>query len=117
MIRDEVTGKSKPAGNQVVSGLMQELRMSSGDGNALLTLCSSWMQQTLLSEQNPTGTYLGRSERGPGTEKGVVFDALKNGWIWWNPIAQQKNMYPRWYLTAGQSSQERHRLRGRAGKP
>ena len=92
MIRDEVTGRSKPAGNQVVSGLMQELRMSSGDeqrlANALFQLDAAERSSV---NQNPTGTYLGRSQRGPGTEKGVVFDAPEAmGGFGGTPIATQK---------------------------
>ena len=69
-------GRNIPAGNQIVSGLMNALRMSSGDeqrlANALFQLDAAERSSV---NQNPTGTYLGRSVRGPGTEKGVVFDA------------------------------------------
>ena len=81
-----------PAGNQIVSGLMNALRMSSGDeqrlANALFQLDAAERSSV---NQNPTGTYLGRSVRGPGTEKGVVFDAPEAmGGFGGTPIATQK---------------------------
>ena len=92
MIRNPETGKSMPAGNQVVSGLMHQLRMSSGDeqrlANALFQLDAAERSSV---NQNPTGTYLGRSQRGPGVEKGVVFEAPEAmGGFSGTPIAQQK---------------------------
>lgn len=85
-------GRNIPAGNQVVSGLMNALRMSSGDeqrlANALFQLDAAERSSV---NQNPTGTYLGRSVRGPGSEKGVVFDAPEAmGGFGGTPIAQQK---------------------------
>ena len=85
-------GRNIPAGNQIVSGLMNALRMSSGDeqrlANALFQLDAAERSSV---NQNPTGTYLGRSVRGPGTEKGVVFDAPEAmGGFGGTPIATQK---------------------------
>ena len=92
MMRSPETGKSVPAGNQVVSGLMHQLRMSSGDeqrlANSLFQLDAAKRSSV---NQNPTGTYLGRSVRGPGAEKGVVFDAPEAmGGFGGTEIAQQK---------------------------
>ena len=91
MMRDPETGKSRPAGNQIVSGLMHQLRMTSGDeqrlANALYQLDAAERSSV---NQNPTGTYLGRSVRGPGAEKGVIFDSPEAmGGFGGTPIAQQ----------------------------
>ena len=85
-------GRNIPAGNQIVSGLMNALRMSSGDeqrlANALFQLDAAERSSV---NQNPTGTYLGRSVRGPGGEKGVVFDSPEAmGGFGGTPIASQK---------------------------
>lgn len=85
-------GKNVPAGGQIVSGLMNALRMSSGDeqrlANALFQLDAAERSSV---NQNPTGTYLGRSVRGPGPEKGVVFDSPEAmGGFGGTPIATQK---------------------------
>ena len=85
-------GRNIPAGGQIVSGLMNALRMSSGDeqrlANALFQLDAAERSSV---NQNPTGTYLGRSVRGPGPEKGVVFDAPEAmGGFGGTPIATQK---------------------------
>jgi hypothetical protein len=92
MIRSPQTGRSVPAGNQVISGLMQELRMTSGDeqrlANAMYQMDAAKRSSV---NQNPTGTYLGRSGRGPGTEKGVMFNSAEAmGDYAGTPIAQQK---------------------------
>jgi len=84
--------RNMPAGGQIVSGLMNALRMSSGDeqrlANALFQLDAAERSSV---NQNPTGTYLGRSVRGPGPEKGVVFDAPEAmGGFGGTPIATQK---------------------------
>ena len=91
MVRNPDTGRSMPAGTQVVSGLMQELRMTSGDeqrlANAMYQLDAAKRSSV---NQNPTGTYLGRSSRGIGEEKGVVFDSPEAmGGYGGTPIAQQ----------------------------
>ena len=91
MMRDPETGKSRPAGNQIVSGLMHQLRMTSGDeqrlANALYQLDAAERSSV---NQNPTGTYLGRSVKGPGAEKGVIFDSPEAmGQFGGTPIAQQ----------------------------
>ena len=85
-------GRNIPAGNQIVTGLMHALRMSSGDeqrlANALFQLDAAERSSV---NQNPTGTYLGRSVRGPGKEKGVIFDSPEAmGGFGGTPIAQQK---------------------------
>ena len=91
MVRDSETGKSRPAGRDIVSGLMAELRMTSGDeqrlANALYQLDAAKRSSV---NQNPTGTYLGRSSRGPGPEKGVIFDSPEAmGGYGGTPIAKQ----------------------------
>ena len=77
-VKSPETGKSVPAGNQVVSGLMEEMRMTSGEeerlANALYQLDAANRSSV---NQNPTGTYLGRSVRGPGGQQGVVFDSAE----------------------------------------
>ena len=91
MVRSPETGRSVPAGNNVISGLMHELRMTSGDeqrlANAMYQLDAA---QRSSVNQNPTGTYLGRSHRGPGQEKGIIFDSPEAmGGFGGTPIAQQ----------------------------
>ena len=91
MVRNE-QGRNVPAGNQIVSGLMNALRMSSGDeqrlANALFQLDAAERSSV---NQNPTGTYLGRSVRNPGGPQGVVFDAPEAmGGVGGTPIATQK---------------------------
>ena len=76
MMRNPETGRSVPAGDNIIPGLMHQLRMSSGDeqrlANALYQIDAANRSSV---NQNPTGTYLSRSQRGPGLEKGIVFDA------------------------------------------
>ena len=96
-VRNPETGKSVPAGNQVVSGLMQEMGMTSGDeqrlANAMFQLDAANRSSV---NQNPTGTYLGRSVRGPGGKQGVVFDSaeaidkLRTGSFTGTTVMQQK---------------------------
>ena len=91
MMRSPETGRSVPAGDNIISGLMHELRMTSGDeqrlANALYQLDAANRSSV---NQNPTGTYLGRSHRGPGQEKGIIFDSPEAmGGFGGTPIAQQ----------------------------
>ena len=67
-------GDNVPAGNRIVSGLMNKLRMGSGDeerlANSLYQLDAARRSSV---NQNPTGTYLNRGET--YRPKGLVFDA------------------------------------------
>ena len=85
---DPETRKNIPAGTQIVSGLMQKLDMSSGDeerlANSLFQLDAARRSSV---NQNPTGTYLGRTG---GPTAGITFDSPGDrfGTV---DIAQQKD--------------------------
>jgi hypothetical protein len=85
---DPETRKNIPAGTQIVSGLMQKLDMSSGDeerlANSLFQLDAARRSSV---NQNPTGTYLGRTG---GPTEGITFDSPGDrfGTV---DIAQQKD--------------------------
>jgi len=85
---DPETRNNIPAGTQIVSGLMQKLDMSSGDeerlANSLFQLDAARRSSV---NQNPTGTYLGRTG---GPTAGITFDSPGDrfGTV---DIAQQKD--------------------------
>ena len=79
MVRDPVSGRNTNAGGNLVGGLMNELRMSSGDeqrlANAMYQLDAA--KRSSVNE-NPTGTYLSRMTlQGPKPvgQGDIVFDA------------------------------------------
>ncbi|MEL0016562.1 MAG: hypothetical protein VW715_15170, partial [Rhodospirillales bacterium] len=67
MVRNPETGKTSPAGTQIISGMMDDLRLSPGSqsalANALYQVDAARRSQV---NQNPTGTYLSRAtKQGP----------------------------------------------------
>ena len=79
MVRDPETGRNTNAGQNLVGGLMNELRMSTGDegrlANAMFQLDAAKRSSV---NQNPTGTYLSRQTlQGPkpAGQGDIVFDA------------------------------------------
>ena len=67
MVRNPETGKTSPAGPQIISGMMDDLRLSPGSqsnlANALYQVDAARRSQV---NQNPTGTYLSRAtKQGP----------------------------------------------------
>ena len=88
MVRSPETGKNVPANGNLVGGLMQELRLTSGDeqrlANAMYQMDAA--RRSSVNE-NPTGTYLSRT--GEPT-KGVTFDAPEAVGGDAAPVAMQK---------------------------
>ena len=79
MVRDPETGRNTNAGSNLVGGLMNEVRMSTGDegrlANAMFQLDAAKRSSV---NQNPTGTYLSRQTlQGPQPvgQGDIVFDA------------------------------------------